>query len=423
MRVRLAYGRRGLEIELPDQNVVKVLNYQAATPLDDPRGAAADCLRRPIGTPPLAELARDKRSACILVCDITRPVPNALLLPPILETLEASGIDRSQIAILVATGLHRPNWGEELIEILGPEIPLHYTVYNHDGRNLDEHRFLGHSPQGVPIWIDSRYLDADLKIAVGLIEPHFMAGFSGGRKLICPGIAARETILAWHSPRFLESPSARPGVLEGNPVHQENTWIARRAGCDFTVNVVIDEQRRPLCIAAGDMEAALAVAADFARTAAVDYLEEPADIVVTSAAGYPLDATYYQSIKGMVAVEPIVRPGGTIIIAAEISEGIGSEEFISLFDEYPDLDAYLRVMHQVEVRIDQWQLEMLARAARKAQIVLVTEGLSAQQVRKLYIDYAPSVEAAVTEALARYGPDATIAVVPKGPYVLAELAP
>ncbi len=424
MRIRLAYGRTGLAVDLPDRHVVKVLNYQATAPLVDPAGAVADCLRRPIGTSPLVELARGKKTACIVVCDITRPVPNAMVLPPLLDALHSAGIAPAGISILIATGLHRPNWGSELEEVLGPSIPRQYAVYNHDGRNLAEHRFLGHSPRGIPVWIDSRFVDAELKIAVGLIEPHFMAGFSGGRKLVCPGIAARETILAWHSPALLESPLARAGSLDGNPVHEENTWIARRAGLDFVVNTVIDERRQLLHVSAGHMDEAFGRAVAFARQVAVDRLPAPVDIVVASAAGYPLDATYYQTIKGMVAVEPIVRPGGTIIIAAEISEGVGGPEFAALFDDHPNLDSFLRWMHSgAEVRIDQWQLEMFARAAKKAKIALVTDGLAPDQVRRMYVDHHASVESAVAEAIERYGPTATLAAVPKGPYVLAEIAP
>ncbi len=227
MRVHLEYGRTGLEVELPDRNVVKCLGYRVTRPLSDPKGSVRDCLTRPNGARPLAEIARGRATACVVVSDITRPVPNRALLPPILATLDESGIRRERVLILVATGLHRPNLGEELVEMLGPEIVAAYRIENHCGRELTEHTYLGESPRGIPVWIDTRYLEADLKITTGLIEPHFMAGFSGGRKLICPGLAARETILPWHSPRFLEHPNARTGVLRDNPVHEENSWIAR----------------------------------------------------------------------------------------------------------------------------------------------------------------------------------------------------
>ena len=168
----------------------------------------------------------------------------------------------------------------------------------------------------MPIWIDSRYVKADLKITTGLIEPHLMAGFSGGRKLICPGIAALETVKVWHGPDFLEHPKADCGILEGNPVHEENTWIGRKTGCDFIVNVVIDAERRPLKLVAGDMVEAFHEGVDFVRGVVRDTVAEPVDIVVTSCAGYPLDTTFYQAVKGLTGALPIVKQGGTIIVCA-----------------------------------------------------------------------------------------------------------
>lgn len=423
MRVRLEYGRSGLEVDLPDRNVVKCLHYQPAAPLDDPAAAIAARLAAPIGTPPLAELARGRKDACVVVSDVTRPVPNAVLLPPILTTLEAAGIPREQILVLVATGLHRPNQGDELVEMLGPFVTANYRVENHFGRELAQHTHLGDSPRGVPIWIDSRYVAADLKITTGLIEPHFMAGFSGGRKLICPGLAALETIRHWHGPEFLEHANARAGCLEGNPVHEENTWIARRTGCDFIVNTVIDDRRQILHVVAGDMQAAFLDGVAFVRRLVVDTVPAAVDIVVTSSAGYPLDATYYQSVKGMVAALPIVKRGGTIVLAARISEGVGSAEFCRIYEDHPTLDGFMRaILAKQYFQLDQWQLEEFVKAARHAEIRVVTEGLPAETLRRLHVEPAASVEAAVAEALARHGPQATIAVIPKGPYVMPELA-
>ncbi|MGB9688635.1 nickel-dependent lactate racemase [Thermogutta sp.] len=424
MRVKLDYGRSGLYAELPDENLVKILRYRPAEPLADPRAVIRELLWRPIGTPPLAELAAGRRSACIAVCDITRPVPNELILSEMLPILEMAGIPRERILILIATGLHRPNLGNELIQILGKEITEKYWVENHSGLDPHEHEYLGESPRGVPIWIDRRYLQAELKITVGLIEPHFMAGYSGGRKLVCPGLAALETVRAWHSPRFLEHPRARSGVLEGNPVHEENTWIARRAGCDFIVNVVLDEERRVVHAVAGDMEAAFLEGVRFVDTMVRDTVPEPVDVVVTTSAGYPLDATFYQSVKGMVAAEPIVKPGGTVILAAEISEGIGSPEFQQIFREHSSLDEFMeRITQGNYFRMDQWQLEEMAKVRRKARIVVVTEGLSATQLERLFVESAPSVEAALAECRRRYGPNMTVAVIPKGPYLIADVEP
>ena len=423
MRVELAYGRTWLPVELPTDRVVRTLAIKDAPPLADPIATVRERLLRPTGARPLAELARGKRDACVVICDITRPVPNETLLTPILETLEAAGMPRERITILVATGLHRPNEGAELIEMVGPRIARDYRIENHRGQEMGEHAYLGDSPRGVPIWIDRRFVDADLKITTGLIEPHFMAGFSGGRKVICPGIAGIETIRAWHSPRFLEHPNATSGVLEGNPVHEENSWIALRAGCDFVVNVVIDNHRRPLCVVAGDMRAAFEEGVRFVRGVVVDQVPRPVDVVVTSSAGYPLDTTFYQSVKGMVGALPIVKKGGTIIVAASLSEGIGSREFAGLFDEHATLDDFMRRIADRDYFVmDQWQMEELAKVRRKAKVRMVSDGLPAEVLNRLFVEHAPSVEAAVAAALDEHGAEATIAVIPKGPYVLAEVA-
>jgi lactate racemase len=426
VRVHLEYGRTGVDVELPDRNVVGCLQYRSAEPLADPDAAVRHSLAHPTGTLPLARLARGRRNACVVISDVTRPVPNAVLLPPILETLESAGIPRREILILVATGMHRPNLGDELAEMVGRWVVENYRIENHHGPQRDEHTYLGQTARGVPVWIDSRYVAADLKITTGLIEPHFMAGFSGGRKLICPGLAGLDTVQVWHGPQFLEHPNARNGCLDGNPVHEENTAIGRMAGCDFIVNVVIDAKRRILRVVAGDMEAAFLEGVAFAREPVTATLPEPADIVVTTSAGYPLDTTFYQSVKGMVCALPVVKPGGTIILAASLSEGIGSAEFQQVFAENPTIEGFMERILNKDSRplyfvMDQWQVEELAKAKRHAKVKVVSDGLPAETLRRLFVEPAASVEAAVADSLAEYGPDATIAVIPKGPYVLAEL--
>ena len=424
MQVRLDYGRTGLDVALPDDRVLRVLRYKDAVPLRHPEEAVRAALARPIGSSPLSALAAGRRTACIVVCDITRPVPNELILTPMLEILEGAGLVREAITLLVATGLHRPSTEAEIREMLGPRIASEYRVVNHHGEREDEHVYLGESPRGVPIWIDRRYVEADLKITTGLIEPHLMAGFSGGRKLICPGIAGLATIRAWHSPAFLEHPRADCGQLDGNPVHEENTWIARRTGCDFIVNVVLDDQRRLLRVVAGDLEAAFLEGVQFVRGVVRDTVPHPVEVVVTSSAGYPLDTTFYQAVKGLTAALPIVQDGGTIILAAALAEGIGSPSFRALFDENASLDEFMRRITQGDYfRMDQWQLEELAKVRRKARVKVVTDGLERDVVSRLFVESAPSVEQAVADSLADYGPDAEIAVIPKGPYVLAEVAP
>lgn len=423
MRVQLEYGRTGLTVELPDDRVVRKLGYRHMPAIADPEAEVQRLLRQPTGTAPLAELAHGRTSACLVICDITRPVPNETILRPVLTTLEAAGIARQNVLILVATGLHRPSTEAERLEMVGPEIAANYRLEDHHGTLLDEHAYLGESPRGVPMWIDRRYVEADLKITVGLIEPHLMAGYSGGRKVICPGLAALETVKVWHGPEFLEHPSADCGILVGNPVHEENTFIARRAGCDFIVNAVIDAERRPLKFVAGDMEAAFLEGVAFVRDVVRDTVPAAVDIVVTSSAGYPLDTTFYQAVKGMVGALPIVKQGGTIILAAGLSEGVGSPEFQQVFRDHPDLPTFVRkILGKEYFVMDQWQVEELAKVRRRAKVKVVSDGLSAATLRGLFVESASTVEQAVADSLAEYGPSAQIAVIPKGPYVLAQIA-
>jgi lactate racemase len=419
MHLTLDYGRTGLPVTLPDDRTIGPLAIRDAPPLADPAAAIAQAIAKPIGTRPLAELARGKKDACVVICDITRPVPNQLILPPILTTLEASGILRERISILIATGLHRPNEGAELVEMVGPDIAASYRIENHRGKVLAEHTYLGTTAAGVPAWIDTRYLQADLKITTGLIEPHLMAGYSGGRKVICPGLAALETVKIWHGPKFLEHPNADAGIVAGNPVHEENTRIALLAGCDFIVNVCMDGERRVTWVGAGDMveawEAGVRFIEDVVKTAVL----APVDVVVTSCAGYPLDTTWYQAVKGLTGALPIVKKGGTIIMAASLSEGLGSPEFVKLLADNPDLAAFKRkILGGDYFVLDQWQLEEFAKVVEHCKVKIVTDGLSAETLRQCHVEPAATVERAVADSLAEYGPSAKVAVIPKGPYVL-----
>lgn len=418
MRVKLDYGRTGLWVDLPE-SCQGPLQIKPAVPLADPAQAIANAIAQPIGTRPLAELARGKKSACIVICDVTRPVPNKLILPPLLNTLEASGIPRNQICILIATGLHRPNEGAELEEMVGAEIMQNYRIENHFGKNLDDHEYLGESPRGVPMWIDKHYMNAELKITTGLIEPHLMAGYSGGRKVICPGIVALETVKIWHGPKFLEHPKADCGSLDGNPVHEENTYIAKKAGCDFIVNVCLDGQRQVTWVGAGDMVVAWMEGVLFCEQVVKASLPKAVDVVVTSCAGYPLDTTWYQAVKGLVGALPIVKQGGTIILAASLTEGLGSPEFQHLIKDNPNLDLFLeRIMGKDYFVMDQWQLEELAKVLRQCKVKVVSDGIAAETLRQCHVEPATSVEAAVAESMQQYGPGASLAVIPKGPYVM-----
>jgi nickel-dependent lactate racemase len=423
MRITLDYGRTGLEIEVPDERLVGPLGIRPVLAVADPPRAVRDALDQPISSPPLAALARGRRNACILVCDITRPVPNRLLLPPILEILEREGIPRSEILLLIATGLHRPNEGAELAELLGPEIVANYRVENHHGKCLEEHECLGTTPAGVPVFLDRRYLRADLKITTGLIEPHLMAGYSGGRKVICPGIAALETVRVWHGPQFLEHPRADCGILDGNPVHEENTRIALMAGCDFIVNVCLDDERRLTWIGAGDMLLAWEEGVRFLETVVKVPVPEPVDVVVTSSAGHPLDATWYQAVKGLTGALPIVKRGGTIIMAASLSEGLGSPEFQRLLAETQDLQVFKqRILGKDYFVMDQWQLEELAKVVAHCRVKVVSDGVPAETLRRSFVEPVATVEEAIADSIAEYGPETRIAVIPRGPYVLPCLA-
>jgi nickel-dependent lactate racemase len=423
IRLTLDYGRTGLPVELPADRVVGPLAIRDVPALDEPERAVAAALEQPIGTPALRRIAQGKKDACILICDITRPVPNRSILRPMLRVLQEAGIPQERTLILVATGLHRPSTPAEKEEMLGAEIVAGYRVEDHYGTRLEEHTLVGTTSRGIPGWIDSRYVRADLKITTGLIEPHLMAGYSGGRKLICPGVAALETVKRWHGPELLEHPNADCGILDGNPVHEENTQIARLAGCDFIVNVTLDSRRQVTSVVAGDMEKAFLEGVRFMEGICRAAVPRPVDIVVTSSAGYPLDTTFYQAVKGLTGCLPIVKQGGTIILAASLTEGLGSPEFQSALHDHPSLEVFMeRILGKDYFVMDQWQVEELAKVRRKARVKIVSDGLPADVLASCFVEPAASVEAALADSLAEYGPQAQVAVIPKGPYVLPTLS-
>ncbi len=422
MQVRLDYGRTGVEVQIPDSYKTYVLTFKLAAPLADPEQALLQQLDRPTGTHPLKELAAGKRSACILISDITRPVPNRLILPPVLHVLESAGMEREAITILVGTGLHRACTAEELTEMLGSQILDRYRVENHDGLDRGQHVYLGRTERGVPVWVDRRYLEAELKIATGLIEPHLMAGYSGGRKAICPGIVHLDTVRVWHGPELLEDPKADCGIIEGNPVHEECSKVALMAGCDFIVNVALDQQRRVTKIVTGKLEAAFREGVEFVAEVATVELPQPADLVVTSSAGYPLDTTFYQSIKGLTGALPAVKPGGTIILAASMSEGIGSDDFRRILDEHDSLEQFMEHIRSPDYFVrDQWQLQKLAHVTRKAKVKVFTTGIDSSTLRGCFVEPVTDINGAIADTLAEYGKDAVCAVIPQGPYVLPKV--
>lgn len=422
MKVEMRYGTGTLPMEIPEVNVAGVLEIGESVPLPDENGAVREAIARPIGSPPLAELAGGRESACIVISDITRPVPNKVILPPMLEVLEKSGIPREKITILIATGIHRPNNAEELETMVGSDILKTYRIVNHFSQQLETHAYLGKTENGTPVHIDKTYLESDLKIITGLIEPHLMAGYSGGRKAICPGIASVETMKVMHGPELMEHPKSAVGILEGNPFHKEATEIAQMAGADFNLNVAIDKQRRITGIFAGEMVESHLVGAAFVEKQAKVTLPAPADAVVVSSAGYPLDSTFYQAIKGLLTAIEIVKQGGSILLVAACSEGIGSKPFTDLIFKTDDLTAFVQGLYNpANFVIDQWQLEELAKVARKADIYFYTDGIPYHQRSKLFVHPLKTPQEGIKEILDRYGADAQIAVIPEGPYVLAQL--
>lgn len=420
MKVRLDYDRAGVEVEVADENVAGVVE----TPCDPATASAAEmvraALRAPIGMPRLGSIARGRRCACVVIPDVTRPMPSREVLDGVLGEIEDGGVRREEILILIATGLHRPNEGAELVEMVGAEIAGSYRIENHFARDGAAHVRLGATSTGVPICVDRRYVEADLKVLLGLTEPHFMAGFSGGRKLVCPGISSEETINAFHGPRFIEHARSCNCVLAKNPTHLASTEVARIAGVDFTLNVVLNSSREVVGAFAGELEDAFAAAAERARRAGTVELDAAADIVVTSGGGYPLDTTWYQSIKGLVGAIPAVREGGTIILAAGLREGIGSDDFTRLCEGTTDLGVFMRRIQEPGVFLhEQWQLEMFARVARHARIRLYSEGVSRAAQAQLFVEPVDSVEEGLALALAEYGGDTKVLLMPHGPYVLA----
>ena len=422
MRAHLSFGRNGLEVELPPGFNYKFLEARSAAPLADEAGAIAEALDAPIGAPPLEVLARGKKSAAISVCDITRPVPYRRLLPPLLERLERAGVPRDGILILIATGLHRLATESEVVEILGAEIASNYRWGNHNARELSGHRYLGLSRSGTPVYIDERFVSADLRLTAGLIEPHMMLGFSGGRKLVVPGQAARETILVLHSPKFMRDPRAVEGSVEGNPLHEEMLEIARMAGQDFILDVALDRSRKVAGVFAGDPVQAHRRGAQFVSRVMLETLDQRVDAVITTGAGYPLDLTFYQSVKGIISAAHILKPGGKVVLLGACEEGPGAPEFREMLKQFPSPEPFLDHIEKAPVVIDQWQIEKLALAIRQTEVFYYVPGLPAEYYPTLWGTAYPTAPAAIKAMTRQLAPGATVAVVPEGPYVLAKVA-
>ncbi len=422
MRVNLAFGQMGLTVDLPEGFQYRILEARSAVPLENPEDAVRQALDAPIGCPPLREIARGKPSAAISVCDITRPVPNRLILPAILSDLEAAGIQQENVTILIATGLHRLATPKEIREICGEDIAARCHIVNHNARELAEHRHLGSTNSGTPVYIDERFVSAALHITVGFIEPHLMLGFSGGRKLIVPGLAAQETIKVLHSPKFMRDPRACEGSIHDNPLHLELLEIAGMARHDFLVDVALARgagQRPIAAVFAGDPIQAHREGVRFVSQVMLETLDEPVDAVITTAAGYPLDLTFYQAIKGITAASQIVKTGGKILLMAACAEGPGGKEFTQLLAEHRSDRNFMEHILHSPVVVDQWQLEKLGLVTRNVEVLYHVPGLPPEYHGSLWGKSYSTAAVAVQALTSALAPGSTIAVIPEGPYVLA----
>jgi hypothetical protein len=301
--VQFAFGKSGITAPLPDCFEYMMVENRSAQPLSDIQAALNHALDYPVAGPSLRQLATGKKTAAISLCDITRPVPNSITLPPLLKRLHEAGIQIEGVSILIATGLHRAATDAEIRVIVGADIASRYRVLNHDATQITEHRWLGSTASGTPVYVDERFIQADLHITLGFIEQHLMLGFSGGRKLIAPGVAGQETIKVIHSPRFMREPNATEGHTTDNPLHAELLEIAHMARHDFMLDVTLNRERKISGVFAGEPVSAHAAGVQFLKDTSIEVVPFAADLVITSAAGYPLDLTFYQTIKGITAAQ------------------------------------------------------------------------------------------------------------------------
>ena len=417
-RVRLAYGKEGLWIELPDGLHIEVVEPRFVPGLPDEREAILRALREPIGSPPLKELVRPDDTVAIVFSDITRPMPNARVLPVLL--MELSHVPRSHIVLINALGTHRPQTEGELVEMLGQEVVENYRVVQHDCRDKKNLVYLGESSFGHPIWVNRIYMECSVKILTGFIEPHFFAGFSGGPKAVLPGIAGEKTILWNHGAEMVGHPNATWGVTEGNPIWEEMREVAVKTEPTFLLNVAINRKKEITGVFAGDVWKAHAAGVEFVRKVAMVPVDEPFDIVITSNSGYPLDINLYQAVKGMSAAAQVVREGGSIIIAAECRDGIPNH------GEYKNILKMAKSPQELLERItapgflvqDQWEAQVQALVQLKADVYVKSTYLTDEQIRGAMLQPCHNVEETVEQLCKRCGPEARICVLPEGPQTI-----
>ena len=422
MNVHLAYGQGHLPVEFPDQRTT-VIEPSFRPGLPDERAALEAALNQPIGAPPLPDWIRPNSRICILFTDITRATPNHRLIPWLLEYLEQRGVRREQITLLNQLGTHRPNTQAELEKMLTPAVVANYRVVNHEPENHEACVQLGTTRTGIPAWINREAVEADVRILTGFIEPHFFAGFSGGPKALMPGVAHVETVMSNHGAHHIGDARATFGICEGNPLWEELLEIAQRVGRSFLLNVTLNEQRAITGVFAGDLLEAHRAGREFVRSAAMQKVKAPFDVVVTTNSGYPLDLNLYQGVKGMSAAARIIAEGGTIILAAECREGVPAQSPLDrLLREARSSEEILTMLATPGfVRPEQWQAQIQALIQRRAR-VLVYSTLSPEILKAAHLEACTDIGATVRAELERRGPDSRVAVLPQGPLTIPYLA-
>ncbi len=423
MKVKLKYGKEGISINLPEtKNFQGVIFPDEPPVIKDVENEILKSLKNPIDSKPLYNIAKGKKSAIILISDITRPVPNHIILPPILKTLEEAGISRDNIKILIATAIHRPNVGDELIKLVGEYITKNYNILNHFSKRDEDMEFVGYIDNKVPVYINKEYLKADLKILTGFIEPHMWAGYSGGRKSILPGISSIKTLEYMHGPEMVAHPKTSYGILNGNPFHEAGIKIMKLAGADFILNVTLNTEKKITGIFAGDPINAHLSGCKFLEKYCVKYIEKQLDFVITTNSGAPLDCNLYQTVKGMSAVVPVLKKGGTILIASKCFEGLGSSDFIKTLKYVDTPENFLKKLKNKEFFIpDQWCAQEIYEIIKDFPTWIYTDGIDKETLKKLFFYPVENIENAVFKLLEIYGKEAYWAVVPDGPMVILKL--
>jgi nickel-dependent lactate racemase len=416
MLVTLAYGVDGRTVEVPDDATV-ILPTELEG-LADQAGTVLDALVHPLSGLPLAELVAGKAQVVVVFPDITRPMPNRTVLPPLLRHLELCGIPDANITLLCATGTHRQATPQELEELVGPEIVARYSIVDHDAQS-DDHVEVG-EVDGVPVLLLRHYVEADVRIITGFVEPHFFAGFSGGPKAVCPGLAATETILEAHHPRRIADAGATFVTRRGNPVHDFVRAAVALAPPHFSIDVAINAAREVTAVFGGPLDVAHDAACAFVEAASVKRVDTPFDVVVSTNGGYPLDRNLYQAVKGMAAAERIVKEGGIIVMAAACMDGIpGGGSFAEVLAGARNAEDLISARHGAE--LDRWQAQVLGRVLQKAQVWLYSDGLTDDMTRSALLQPIGDVGAAVADALAQQERGARLAVLPEGPFTVATL--